>query len=300
MLTSSDYNYEFGNAIRNKRKNETTLSEGYDKSSGSYMFPSGGFNDFSDAVVKENLFRRLGTVLHTPTKEGLIQTVFSTANAAIVDEATAFPEDNDSFDKASFSSYKVAAVSKLNNRFIEDMHFNIEKYLTNEFARRFGRSEEQFFINGTGVNEPTGLLITAETGHYIDTSDSLSYDDIISLFFAAKPEFRKNSVWLMNDNTALILRTLKDINGNYLWRLSDDTILGKPVIISPYMPDIAANSIPVAFGDLSYFWILERQALSVKILTELYARENQTGYAAYERIDGKLIRPEAVQLLKVK
>lgn len=191
----------------------------------------------------------------------------------------------------------VAAVSKLNNRFIEDMHFNIEKYLPNEFARRFGRSEEQFFINGTGVNEPTGLLITAETGHYIDTSDSLSYDDIISLFFAAKPEFRKNGVWLMNDNTALILRTLKDINGNYLWRQSDDTILGKPVIISPYMPDIAANSIPVAFGDLSYFWILERQPLSVKILTELYVRENQTGYAAYERIDGKLIRPEAVQLL---
>lgn len=66
------------------------------------------------------------------------------------------------------------------------------------------------------------------------------------------------------------------------------------------MPDIAANSIPVAFGDLSYFWILERQPLSVKILTELYARENQTGYAAYERIDGKLIRPEAVQFLKVK
>lgn len=76
------------------------------------------------------------------------------------------------------------------------MHFNVEKYLTNEFARRFGRSEEQFFINGTGVNEPTGLLITAETGHYIDTSDSLSYDDIISLFFAAKPEFRKNGVLL--------------------------------------------------------------------------------------------------------
>lgn len=89
MLTSSDYNYEFSNAIRNKRRNEKILSEGYDKGSDSYMFPSGSFNDFSDAVVKENLFRRLGTVLHAPTKEGLIQTVFSTANAAIVDEATA-------------------------------------------------------------------------------------------------------------------------------------------------------------------------------------------------------------------
>ena len=108
------------------------------------------------------------------------------AGCANRNEATAFPEDNDSFDKASFFSYKVAAVSRLNNRFIEDMHFNVEKYLTNEFARRFGRSEEQFFINGTSVNEPTGLLITVETGHFIDTSDSLSYDDIISLFFAGK------------------------------------------------------------------------------------------------------------------
>ena len=104
----------------------------------------------------------------------------------------------------------------------------------------------------------------------------------------------------MNDNTALTLRTLKDKDGNYLWRQSDDTILSRPVVISPYMPDTAASSIPVAFGDLSYFWILERQPLSVKVLTELYARENLTGYAAYERIDGKLIRPEAIQLLKIR
>lgn len=185
-------------------------------------------------------------------------------------------------------------------RFIEDMHFNVEKHLTNEFARRFGRAEEQVFINGTGISEPSGLLMPAETGRSIDTTESLSYDDIIALYFATKPEFRKNGVWLMNDNTALTLRTLKDKDGNYLWRQSDDTIHSRPVVISPYMPDIAAGSIPVAFGDLSYFWILERQPLSVKILTELYSRENLTGYAAYERIDGRLIRPEAVQLLSIK
>ena len=52
MLTSSDYNYEFSNAIRNKRRNDKILSEGYDKSSDSYMFPSGSFNDFSDTVLK--------------------------------------------------------------------------------------------------------------------------------------------------------------------------------------------------------------------------------------------------------
>lgn len=51
------------------------------------------------------------------------------------------------------------------------MHFNVEKYLTNEFARRFGRTEEQVFINGTGINEPSGLLMTAETGRSIDTAE---------------------------------------------------------------------------------------------------------------------------------
>lgn len=173
-----------------------------------------------------------------PTKEGLIRTVFSTANATIVDEPTAFPEDNDSFDKVSFFSYKLPAVSKLNNRFIEDMHLNVEKYLTNEFVRRFGRTEEQVFINRTGINKPSSLLITAETERSINASDTVSYDDIIALYFATKPEFRKNGVWLMNDNIALTLRTLKYKNGNYLWHQSDDTILSRPVVSSPYMPNI--------------------------------------------------------------
>ena len=103
----------------------------------------------------------------------------------------------------------------------------------------------------------------------------------------------------MNDETALILRKLKDSDGNYLWNQANDTILSKPVVISNYMPSCASGSTPIAFGDLSYYWILERQPLSVKVLSELYARENRTGYAAFERIDGKLIRPETVKLLKL-
>lgn len=223
--------------------------------------------------------------------------VASTANAAIVEEASAYPEDNDTFDKASFSAYKVAAISKLGNTFVEDSHFDIEKYLSKEFARRFGRAEEDVLINGTGIKEPTGILTSAEIG--IEASSALNYDSVIALYFATKPKYHKNGVWLMNDETALILRKLKDSDGNYLWNQANDTILSKPVVISNYMPSCASGSTPIAFGDLSYYWMLERQALSVKVLSELYARENRTGYAAFERIDGKLIRPEAIKLLKV-
>ncbi|MEM5768161.1 MAG: phage major capsid protein, partial [Bacillota bacterium] len=90
-----------------------------------------------------------------------------------------------------------------------------------------------------------------------------------------------------------------DSTGNYLWRGTDDTILGKPVVISNFMPDMAAGNAAVAVGDLSYFWLLERKPLSVRILTEKYMVSSMIGFAAYERIDGVLVRNKAVKVLKM-
>lgn len=104
----------------------------------------------------------------------------------------------------------------------------------------------------------------------------------------------------MNDETALVLRSVKAADGNYIWRHSDDTIFGRPVISTPYMPNIGAGTNPIAFGDLSYYWIMERRPLSVKVLRERYAIEGLVGFAAHERLDRKLIRPEAVKTLTIE
>ena len=106
-------------------------------------------------------------------------------------------------------------------------------------------------------------------------------------------------MWLINDETALTLRTLKDNNGNYLWNHADNTILGKPVEYSTYMPNIEAGTTPIAFGDFSYYWIIQRQPLTIKVLKELYILDGEIGITGYERLDGKLILQEAVKLLKI-
>ena len=90
------------------------------------------------------------------------------------------------------------------------------------------------------------------------TTSTLTYDDMLTLYHSTDKRYRKNAVWLMNDDTAFHLRKLKDDDGNYLWNTNDDTILGKPVVISEYMPDIEAGAKPVAFGDFSYYWIIGR------------------------------------------
>ena len=103
----------------------------------------------------------------------------------------------------------------------------------------------------------------------------------------------------MNDKTALALRKMKDSDGNYLWNNSNDTILGKQVLISEFMPDIEAGAKPIAFGDFSYYWVIGRKPVSVRTLVEKFAFYDQIGYLAIEFLDGKLVRSEAIKVVVI-
>ena len=104
----------------------------------------------------------------------------------------------------------------------------------------------------------------------------------------------------MNDETALVLRKLKDADGNYIWNHNTDTIFGKSVFISDFMPNVNNGNKPIAFGDFSYYWIADRQGRSFQRLNELYSTNGQVGFVATERVDGKIILSEGIQLLKMK
>lgn len=122
--------------------------------------------------------------LKVPNTDGVIQTVISTAEASITEESQAFPQDGDTFNRLNFHSYKLATLSKLPNTFLSDFHFDAESYLNKEFSRRFGRAEENIFLNGTGSKKATGLLTTAETGVTAADSASFNADEVIALYLS--------------------------------------------------------------------------------------------------------------------
>ena len=98
---------------------------------------------------------------------------------------------------------------------------------------------------------------------------------------------------------------IKDKNDNYIWKPSleigkPDTILNRPLRTSAYMPALAAGEKALLFGDFSYYWIADRQNRTFKRLNELYARTDQVGFISTQRVDGKLILPEAVKALKMR
>ena len=198
--------------------------------------------------------------------------------------------------------------SPISEELLNDSVFDLESYIAREFARRIGTKEEEAFFTGDGTGKPLGILAAsggAETGVTAASATAVTADELIDLFYSLKSPYRKNAVWVLNDSTIKAIRKLKDNNGQYLWQPSlvagtPDTILGRPVKTSAYMPAIAAGAKTIAFGDFSYYWIADRQGRSFKRLNELYAANGQVGFLGSQRVDGKMILPEAVKVLVQK
>ncbi len=302
ITAQPEYDIAFWDMLRNNGIKDSVLSKGIVVSSGTYEMPTDASAKLMKALKKESLFRQISSVYEAYRGDFKIYAKDYKENAQFVSEGGAIPiyDGLEDFTSINISSYKAAAIVKLDEDFVSDAGFDIEKYLIGKFAKSFGRVEDNAFINGTGNNEPTGILNVTGGADVGISSSALSYDDVISLYFTVPSEYRKNGVWLMNDKTALTLRKLKDSDGNYLWNSNTDTILGKPVQISEFMPDAGKGTKPIAFGDFSYYWVVGRRPVSVRTLTEKFTLYDQVGYLGIEFLDGKLVRKDAIKLLEIK
>ena len=305
---SAEYKRAFWNGMRNRISYEVqnALSIGTD-SEGGYLVPDEYEKKLVEALQDEVFFRSLATVIRTSSGDRKIPIVTSKGEAAWIDEGGQFPESDDSFGQTSIGAYKLATMIKVSDELLNDSVFNIEQYISKEFGRRIGTKEEEAFFIGDGQGKPIGLFNAtggAETG-VTAASTSITFDDIMDLYYSLRAPYRNKATWLLNDSTVKAIRKLKDSNGNYIWQPSvregePDRILNRPYRTSIYVPELAEGKRVMAFGDYSYYWIADRQGRSFKRLNELYAATGQVGFLACERVDGKLILSEAVKTLDVK
>lgn len=307
---SDDYRNNFWNAMRSKVPMPditNALQIGTD-SEGGYLVPDEYEHTLVEALEEENIFRQMAKVIQTSSGDRKIPVVAAKGTASWIDEEGAFTESDDSFGQVSIGAYKLGTMIKISEELLNDSVFDLESYISREFARRIGAKEEEAFFTGNGQGKPLGVLATtggAQTGVTAASATAITADELIDLFYSLKSPYRKKSVWVLNDSTIKAIRKLKDSNGQYLWQPSfvdgnPDTILSRPVKTSAYMPAIAAGAKSIAFGDFTYYWIADRQRRSFKRLNELYAATGQVGFLASQRVDGKLILSEAVKVLVQK
>jgi len=304
-----EYRNAFWNVLRGRGDMpavQNSLKLGTD-SDGGYLVPEEYERTLIQALEEANVIRRIAKVVTTGS-DRKIPIVASKGTASWVDEEGAIPESDDAFGQYCLNAFKVATMIKVSEELLADSVFDIESYIARSFASRIGAKEEEAFVSGDGKGKPTGIFAAsggAQLGVTAASSTLITLDELMDLFYSLKSPYRRNASFLMNDGTVKAIRKLKDANGNYLWQPSvreaaPDTILGRPLITSSFVPEIGAGKKAIAFGDYSYYWIADREGRVFKKLVELYASTGQVGFLATQRVDAKLILPEAVKVLQMK
>ena len=306
---SDEYRNAFWGMIRNRNLTPGVMNDlqiGTD-TEGGYLVPDEFEHTLVQGLEEENVLRSLCTVIQTSSGDRKIPIVTAHGTASWVDEEDPIPTSDEAFGQISIGAHKVATMIKVSDELLQDSVFNLESYISAEFARRIGAAEEEAFITGNGTGKPTGLLHAtngAGTG-VTTTGNTPTADEIFDLVHSIKSVYRRKAVFLLNDSTLKAIRKLKDGQGQYLWQPGlkegqPDMLLNYRIATSPFMPEIAAGNKVILFGDFKSYWIADRQGRSFQRLNELYAATGQVGFRATQRVDGRLVLAEAMKCLAVK
>ena len=306
---TDEYAGAFWNMIRNQGDQfavRNALSVGED-TEGGYTVPDEFERKLIQALEENNIFRQLATVIRTHSGTRKIPIANDTMEAQWIDEGEEIPETNTKFGQTTLSAYKLGTMIKISNELLHDSAFDLASYIAARFGVCMGNAEERAFFTGDGDKKPLGILADvggAELGVTAEAEDLVTFDEIFDLYYSLKSPYRRSAQFVCNETLLLQLMKLKDKNDNYIWKPSldvakPDTILGRPIRTSSFMPGIAAGEKVLLFGDLKNYWVADRQNRTFRRLNELYARTDQVGFLTTQRVDGRLILPESVKVLKM-
>ena len=302
---SDEYRKAMLDALRcNFKRVSNVLEEGVD-ANGGYLVPDEYDRRLIDGLTESNVMRSLATTI-TTSGEHKINIAATKPAASWIEEGGALTFGDATFDQILLDAHKLHVAIKVTEELLYDNAFDLEGYILDQFSKALGNTEEDAFLNGDGVGKPLGIFAASGGGQIGVTTagQTIVADEIINLVYALKRPYRKNAVFITNDQTLSIVRKLKDDTAAYIWQPSyqagePDRLLGYPVYTSPYVPTLAAEKPVIAFGDFSYYNIGDRGTRSFAELKELFAGNGMVGFVAKERVDGKLVLPEAVQIMKV-
>ena len=278
-----------------------------------------------DAMIAAQLktispIRSVAQVVQTSTAGYRKLVTNSTANSGWVSETGARPETLTSkFMEIVPPMGELYANPSASQAMLDDAGFDLEAWLADEIATEFARAEGTAFINGSGTNQPKGFLqqptaLTADavrvfgTLQHVVTGNASGFDTapelkLIDLVHSLRAAHRQGAVFIMNTKTLATERKFKAADGSFLWQPgifenAPARLLGYPVIEAEDMPDVAANALPIAFGNFRNGYIIaERKTTS--ILRDPYTNKPYVNFYATKRIGGQVLDSDAIKLLKI-
>lgn len=306
--------------LRQGRETELKALSGTVAADGGFAVPRQIDAAIGAVLKKISPIRAIAQVVQTGTAGYRKLIMTSGAASGWVSETTARPETaSPKFAEIAPPGGDLYANPSATQAMLDDAAFDLEAWLADEIGREFARAEGAAFVNGTGTNQPRGFLQAPSTNQadgvrafgtlqFIASGNATGFDaapdlKLFDLVHALKAGHRQGAVFVMNSATLAMIRKLKATDGNYLWQpgLQEGApvrLLGYPVIEAEDMPDVAANTTPIAFANFANgYLIAERYA--TRILRDPFTNKPFVNFYATRRIGGQVLDSEAIKLLKI-
>ena len=265
---------------------------------GGFFVPEGFYNSIISATKQFGGMRQSRAfVLTTASGQDLpIPTDDDTGNTgAILSENVTDSEQDFTISQTVLHAYMYTSkIVKVSRQLIQDSAFDVQSFLTAKLGQRIGRITNTHFTTGDAAAKPQGLTVGATSGVTAAAVDDFTIDELLELKHSVDPSYRDSPQWMFKDATLLLLKKKKDGDGRPLWQsgiaMGDpNTIDGDPYIINQDMPTAATTTKPIAYGDLSNYWIRDVLGIQLLRLDERYADALQVGFLAFSRHDGVLV-----------
>jgi HK97 family phage major capsid protein len=287
-------------------------------SSGGYVVPPETERAIERRLMAGSPMREIATV--RTVGAGVFRKPVSTAGvtAGWVAETAARPEtDPATLSLLEFSSADLYACPAATQSLLDDALINLDEWLAAEVEDAFAAQETSAFVSGDGVNKPKGFLAYATASEGTQTwgqigtvasgaagafASASPVDKLIDLIYAPKAQYRPNGRFVMNRRTVSAVRKFKDADGNYVWSPATRpgetaSLLGYPVTEIETMPDVAANSLSIAFGDFSRGYLIVDRA-GVRVLRDPYSAKPYVLFYTTKRVGGGVQNFDAIKLMK--
>lgn len=282
-----------------------------DDTSGGYLAPAEFSAEVDRNLVQFSPIRAAARVGQTSSGSVIIPRRTGKPTASWVGETETRTGTGSTYGQVEIPVDEIATYVDVSNRLLEDSAVDINAEVAFDLAEEFGRLEGASFVSGDGVKKPLGFMSDTSVAYSVSGSASViadadgGIDGLIDLLYAMHPFYRSRGVWMANGTTIGKLRKLKDADKQYIWQPSiregqPDTLLGRPIIEAPDMPDISGGTYPLAFGDFATAYrIYDRVGMSILRDPLTQATSGLTRIHARKRVGGRLVRAEAIRKLKI-
>lgn len=299
---------------------QKTLSVGTDPDGG-YTVPVQMETAIDRVITEISQVRQIARVVKVSTASYKRRTSLGGATSGWVGEQASRPNtDTPTLAVQEYPVMELYANPSATQSILDDSAINIDQWLADEVSIEFAQEEGAAFVNGNGANKPTGFLqgskvanaswtwgstgyvVTGNSGGFLATADGDEATNIVDLVYALKPAFRTNARFTMNRATVAEMMKIRDADGRPLWHTNmregqPDTLNGYPVTELEDMPDIAADSFSIAFGDFRRGYIIVDR-IGTRVLRDPFSAKPYVQFYTTKRVGGNLGHYDAIKLLK--